>query len=534
MRFSCEKCQARYTIADERVRGRRLRVRCKRCKNAIHLADPALAAIRDASPPDVTTSFSEITSGASTDSEPPPASPVEIEWFAIIDRSETGPLTFEQLSEHARDGRVVRDTFVWREGLDDWAHARDVLDLAALFESQPPLPKRLTWRTESQPPPVAAPQRIDDPLPMPEGTSDDDNGPRAEAGSTPPGGSLFDDAGPFPPPEDEDSPADPNLLNLARELELENGQDAAGGSGGVILGGAAAKAQQKDPFQSVPDAPGLAPVDQAENTNAIIRASGARQRNTGSVVALVLSLLVILGVSGYFAAIQLNEVEPEPAAAVEPARREAPRPVDLSEVGELDAAQLDILTGEAKRREEEEARQAAARRQAAERRRRQDDSVAAALLGLDDDGAIKSVREDVAKEDVTPEQLALLERMRADRRPGTGAPEFFVKDDLEVRRTGTGGPDPANIARKIADNQPAIAQCIAASLRRSPNQKLGKVTITATIAPSGVVTRADFPDRHFGETDLGSCLQRAIKGIVFAPFDGQAHDVEIPLVLGAG
>src|SRR4051794_17043472 len=39
MRFTCDSCQARYTIADEKVRGKILRVRCKRCGNAILLKE---------------------------------------------------------------------------------------------------------------------------------------------------------------------------------------------------------------------------------------------------------------------------------------------------------------------------------------------------------------------------------------------------------------------------------------------------------------------------------------------------------------
>jgi predicted Zn finger-like uncharacterized protein len=39
MRFTCDRCQAPYRIADEKVRGRMLRVRCKRCGHEIYLRE---------------------------------------------------------------------------------------------------------------------------------------------------------------------------------------------------------------------------------------------------------------------------------------------------------------------------------------------------------------------------------------------------------------------------------------------------------------------------------------------------------------
>jgi len=41
MKFSCDKCSARYTISDEKVRGKLLKIRCKSCGNVIEVRDPA-------------------------------------------------------------------------------------------------------------------------------------------------------------------------------------------------------------------------------------------------------------------------------------------------------------------------------------------------------------------------------------------------------------------------------------------------------------------------------------------------------------
>ena len=42
MQFSCDSCKALLQISDEKLRGKRLVVKCKRCGSRIQIADPAL------------------------------------------------------------------------------------------------------------------------------------------------------------------------------------------------------------------------------------------------------------------------------------------------------------------------------------------------------------------------------------------------------------------------------------------------------------------------------------------------------------
>src|SRR5207248_381312 len=51
MQFSCESCKTQLQIADEKVRGKRLIVRCKRCGAKIGISDPALGPPRAAPRP---------------------------------------------------------------------------------------------------------------------------------------------------------------------------------------------------------------------------------------------------------------------------------------------------------------------------------------------------------------------------------------------------------------------------------------------------------------------------------------------------
>ena len=41
MKIECDKCSAKYSIADEKVRGKTFKIRCKKCSNVIIVRDKA-------------------------------------------------------------------------------------------------------------------------------------------------------------------------------------------------------------------------------------------------------------------------------------------------------------------------------------------------------------------------------------------------------------------------------------------------------------------------------------------------------------
>src|SRR6266513_959384 len=190
MQFSCESCKAHLQIADEKVRGKRLVVRCKRCGAKIALADPLLsnspphviAPGPASSPPAVSDTDTESTRAMDSDvleralrasrrddfqtaspptqrfAAPPPAIPPDpAVWFAMLHGKQTGPMTRTDLETRADEGELGPRTYVWCEGMDSWQRAKDVIELVALF---PQLPT---------PPPMALAHRSAQVLASPEG-----------------------------------------------------------------------------------------------------------------------------------------------------------------------------------------------------------------------------------------------------------------------------------------------------------------------------------------------------------------------------
>lgn len=68
---------------------------------------------------------------APTFSEPPAL--IE-QWFVGIDGTPTGPLTPEQIRNHAAAGSVSLESLVWREGFEDWLPVSKFPELAALVQ----------------------------------------------------------------------------------------------------------------------------------------------------------------------------------------------------------------------------------------------------------------------------------------------------------------------------------------------------------------------------------------------------------------
>jgi predicted Zn finger-like uncharacterized protein len=249
MQFSCESCKAQLQIADEKVRGRQLIVRCKRCGAKIALADPLLSkspprvvesaprrpatdtdstramdsdllekALQASKAEDGTVNGSPLTQRFAAPSPPVPANPAV--WFAMLQGKQTGPLTRADLEVRANEGELGPRTYIWCEGMDSWQRAKDVLELAEMF---PPLPA----------PPVRAPA-------VPSSSSaaaaqagpGNPHRPPAEAASGPP--AVAGGAAQVPPDEPRATPVRPTPV-VQRVPMFEGAASTHGHGAGMVF-----------------------------------------------------------------------------------------------------------------------------------------------------------------------------------------------------------------------------------------------------------------------------------------------------------
>ncbi|HEY0840155.1 MAG TPA: GYF domain-containing protein [Vulgatibacter sp.] len=170
MRFSCESCGSRYLLADEKVRGLLVEVRCRACGGIVTLRDgvpvasdaqqtnrfaadpapavagPSAGAAGDPRAPTGATSGADeappVPAGvvdpgsnearpaaaeADPASEAPPAEEAaERMWFALVAGKQHGPMPDRELEREIAAGRIVPTTFVWHDGMSDWKRLADV------------------------------------------------------------------------------------------------------------------------------------------------------------------------------------------------------------------------------------------------------------------------------------------------------------------------------------------------------------------------------------------------------------------------
>ncbi|HEY2744993.1 MAG TPA: AgmX/PglI C-terminal domain-containing protein [Polyangia bacterium] len=150
MKFVCDKCNTRYSIADERVHGRVLKIRCKACNNVItvreehHAPAPSLApGVAGDSLEDALQNFQQRDDEQTRVSTSPPAAPEGADdWYVSFDGEQEGPLPLARALDRVRAERPRgKECFCWRGGFFVWLPVEEVPEFApALVKLPPPIP----------------------------------------------------------------------------------------------------------------------------------------------------------------------------------------------------------------------------------------------------------------------------------------------------------------------------------------------------------------------------------------------------------
>lgn len=69
---------------------------------------------------------------------PPP--PPDVAYMVSVGGNQAGPFSIEQLKQFVASGEFTRQTYVWKQGMDNWVEAGNVQELAILFQTNTPPP----------------------------------------------------------------------------------------------------------------------------------------------------------------------------------------------------------------------------------------------------------------------------------------------------------------------------------------------------------------------------------------------------------
>ncbi len=169
MKFLCDRCKTRYSIGDDRVRGKILKIRCKNCANVITVREgmpepDAVPVAAGARRNKTTTAAPEVESSTATGpkagggalgaafanamSKPPPA--LEEEWYVSIDGDQSGPYSLTEAQRWVGAKPVDAELHCWSEGFDDWLPVDKVSHFRGLRKKAAPAPTPVA----SAPPPI--------------------------------------------------------------------------------------------------------------------------------------------------------------------------------------------------------------------------------------------------------------------------------------------------------------------------------------------------------------------------------------------
>ncbi|MGA7121680.1 MAG: zinc-ribbon domain-containing protein [Polyangiaceae bacterium] len=120
MKITCQACQAKYTIADEKVVGKIVKIRCKKCGATIVVNGSDATASGGTLPPQTANAFDYAAQGT-----------VATPWMVNVADGDQRTMSEQEVAAAYRAGVVTDDTLCWKEGQQDWLPIHEISPLQA-------------------------------------------------------------------------------------------------------------------------------------------------------------------------------------------------------------------------------------------------------------------------------------------------------------------------------------------------------------------------------------------------------------------
>ena len=121
MKIQCQSCQAKYTIADEKVLGKVVKIRCKKCSATIVINGNETRPAEDNQDTNV---FDY--AGQANDS-----------WTVNVADGDQRTMTGQEIVAEYRTGVVNDETYCWKDGMADWLPLREIEQLFGAVKLAP-------------------------------------------------------------------------------------------------------------------------------------------------------------------------------------------------------------------------------------------------------------------------------------------------------------------------------------------------------------------------------------------------------------
>jgi predicted Zn finger-like uncharacterized protein len=117
MKIVCDSCGTKYSISDEKVRGKVFKIRCKKCSHIIVVRGTNEAAAAAAAAPAAAA---------------PAAAAADGGWHLVVEGDQVGPVPESDIRGRIERGEINAETYVWKEGFADWLKLSAIPEFAEL------------------------------------------------------------------------------------------------------------------------------------------------------------------------------------------------------------------------------------------------------------------------------------------------------------------------------------------------------------------------------------------------------------------
>lgn len=460
MILTCEKCQRRYSVADDLLRRKTVKLRCKNCQHIIIAPPPSDISPRSGDGPALGNAQGpwDATGGLTGSAK------ATTPWFAMIKGKQAGPLQLPDLQNLIHAGDLTARTHVWRQGMPDWKRAIDAPQVAGLLP---------VARTEA-----ASKDSLAEKADL---FTEADHSPLQVKGRPLPGLKLS-----------AKLQSNPAFTITAPENVIEQKSAAPYSSGSPTLG---------DPATAGP----------GEATRFFIAEAGMNERNPPwKIAAFAIALAAVpIGVLYLLSALKVG---PLVVTRVDASGNEVKQSV-LSAEGVSGLG--DLLLGRQRSLSRSNAKASPA--------------VRASNPRPPTPGPMPQAPErSTQAEPASPELRAFYgDNSHQDIRPRGLQPAGSSIDT----DTGVSSLAEAEVAKVVAQTQPAFQFCIEQEMKKNPAFRGGKVFISATVGSSGTVKKAAIDRPDIESSGLGECLKAKARRMTFPAFSGEETELQIPLIL---
>jgi predicted Zn finger-like uncharacterized protein len=130
MKISCQSCQSKYNVADEKVQGKIVKIRCRKCGATIVVNATSSAGANGSVPPPAAPAPQATAARASDAPMAGAAAAAAVaaapEWHVSVADNDQRTMSLTELVNAYNSGGVAADAYVWTEGMEDWKPLSEV------------------------------------------------------------------------------------------------------------------------------------------------------------------------------------------------------------------------------------------------------------------------------------------------------------------------------------------------------------------------------------------------------------------------